>query len=1290
MTGTNSSVSFLRLREVTSMSEEIPEVADEGTDDESDDEFTLTEQQQQALALDRNVAVTAGAGTGKTTTLAERYRRMLLSDPSLDPENVLTITFTNDAANELEDRIRDTIDEELEAATPETYARWRRAQDGLEDAYIHTIHGFCSRLLREFAVEAGVHPDFDTLDETDAQRVLDAAITTVLDTVAETAEEPPFGTRDQTLGSEDPLDGTQTIVDRWGVTGETLSEDVRRLVQLYPRRRFENLLSDLFDQRPDSVDWAEDVAEMTADEYFEASLDRVEPAFTPNEAETIYDNEAVREALNEIIALADVEHGFSEADDDGQATIELVTEILTQTGAHTADGTPYDRAVLFTHLGNRVTKGSGGLYSSQTWRYEGSSSRWSKHGLEAEHDRLCAALDTLIEHLEPEQRNIDRRIDIARNEAQYTVALARVFQAVLEEYEHRKDRQNALDYSDQIQQAIEFLDDNPTACRELGEQFAYIMVDEVQDTDPRQWEIVKRLSGTETTVFDGQNALLVGDEKQSIYRFRGADVTHFRSSRRELTAANPDGLDAEQDMTTNFRTLDGPLTFINELFERLFRPAGMEIPDNGSVADVPEEEYAPFEATPQWLETGREEGTEIEGDVEYLLVPKTEDDATKLDLPDGAIADKNASSAAEREAYAVAARLSELFESERTIYDPDREEVCPVQPRHVALLFRSTTRVAAFERALEASDIPYTNLAGSGFYETPEIKPLINLLHVLNDPTADIPLYGVLRSPIFGFSDEELVELAATDEPLWVALKGVSGNLDTARQTIRSWRAAAGFDSSEQVISWSTLLSQILEDTGYLASIGADERPQQAIANVEKFRDRIRSWEEGSTLSIARLLDRIETEREADDDPGEATIPGDIDGVQLRTIHSAKGLQFPVVGVPELGREINIESNLPSGHIETIDGEPVLGLKTPDPREPFETVSSPLFDLATAHNEREERAESKRTLYVALTRTRDLLLLSGLHEADEDRESGLAAGKPPAEAKRRTDWLQPLLVEDDSLVEALSTTPSVQRSLGAADYTIHRPPDGTTWRSTTAQQRPPTDIEIDDPPSTQPNVRLTATEFRDYVYNMRHDGASKPTTPGSNDAYDIKDSDTKESTQALDPTVIGDIVHKLCELRLPQAEWPDIIRRLGPDPTVITDEIITQIEEHVNTGLAELEQIQSAHPVEQRFDELQVTARFSAGRIIGDIDHLSVTPTGYHVVDYKTSGLTGRSTETLREYYLPQLRVYACALYQADPSLDSVDLRLVFTDEGETESINLEPADIEADLDRYETILQQY
>jgi len=1269
------------------MSEETPGVAGEGTDDESDAAFTLTEQQQQALALDHNVAVTAGAGTGKTTTLAERYRRMLASDPSLDPKNVLTITFTNDAANELEDRIRDTVDEELEAATPETYARWRRAKDGLEDAYIHTIHGFCSRLLREFAVEAGVHPDFDTLDETDAQRVLDAAITTVLDAVAETTEASPFGTRDQTGGSEESLDRTQAIVDRWGVTDETLGEDVRRLAQLYPRRRFKSLLSDLFDQRPDSVDWAEDVAEMTAEEYFETSLDRVEPAFTPNEAETIYGNDAVREALDEILALADVEYGFSAADDDGQATIELITEILTQTGAHTDDGTPYDRAVLFTHLGNRVTSSSGGLYSSQTWRYEGSTSRWSKHGFEAEHDRLCAALETLIEHLEPEQRNLDRRIDIARNEAQYAVALARVFQAVLAEYEHRKDRQNALDYSDQIQQAIEFLDDNPAACRDLRDQFAYIMVDEVQDTDPRQWEIVKRLSGTDETTFDGRNAFLVGDEKQSIYRFRGADVTQFRSSRRELTAANPDGVDAQQDMTTNFRTLNGPLTFINELFERLFRPAGMEVPDDDQ--PVPDSEYAPFEAKPQWLDTGREEGTQVEGDVEYLLVPKTEEDASTLGLPDGAIAEENASSASEREADALAARLSELFASERRIYDPDRKEVCPVQPRHVALLFRSTTRVAAFERALEAFEIPYTNLAGSGFYETSEIKPLVNLLEVLNDPTGDIPLYGVLRSPLFGFPDEELVESAATDESLWVALTEASGDLATAQQTIRNWRATAGFDGSEQVISWSTLLSQILEDTGYLTSVGADERPQQAIANIDKFRDRIRSWEEGSTLSIAGLLDRIETEREADDDPGEATIPGDIDGVQFRTIHSAKGLQFPVVGVPELGRKINIESNLPSGHIESIDGEPVLGLKTPDPREPLETVSSPSLELATAHNEREERAESKRTLYVAATRTRDLLLLSGLHEADEDRASGLAAGKPPAEATHRTDWLQPLLLEDDTLLEELSTTPSVRRSLGAADYTIHRPPDGTTWRSTASQQHPPTDLEIDGPPSNEPNVRVSATDFRDYVYEMRTDGASKPTTPDSGDAYDEMDAESRKTTQSLAPRVFGDIVHKLCELRLPEEQWPETIRRLAPDPTAITDGTVAQIRAHVRAGLAEVERIQSTYPVEHRFDELQVTARFPTGRIIGDIDHLSITPTGYHVVDYKTSGLSGRSTETLAEYYLPQLRVYACALYQADPSLESVDLRVVFTDEGKTESIELEPSEIEADIEHYETLLRQ-
>ncbi|AUX09885.1 ATP-dependent helicase/nuclease subunit A [Halalkaliarchaeum desulfuricum] len=326
---------------------------------------------------------------------------------------------------------------------------------------------------------------------------------------------------------------------------------------------------------------------------------------------------------------------------------------------------------------------------------------------------------------------------------------------------------------------------------------------------------------------------------------------------------------------------------------------------------------------------------------------------------------------------------------------------------------------------------------------------------------------------------------------------------------------------------------------------------------------------------------------------------------------------------------------------------------------------------------------------LAMPYTSALLLLSGLHEANEEQESGLKAGKPPAEAKHRTDWLQPLLLADDSLLEDLSTSSSVQRSLGTADYTVHRPPAGAAWRSVTSPQRPPTDIEIDEPPSTQPKVRLTATEFRDYVYEVRHDGASKPATPDSSDADETTEAENQQTGMSLDPRVFGDIVHKLCELRLPEGDWPDTIRRLAPDPAAITDETVALIAQHVHAGLAEFEQLQSTYPVDQRFDEVQVTARFSAGRVIGDIDHLSITPTGYHVVDYKTSDLAGRAVETLTEYYLPQLRVYACALYQADPGLESVDLRLVFTDEGITERVQLGPSEIEADIDRYDSLLQQ-
>lgn len=230
----------------------------EPSDDGRDDEFELTDEQRAALDLDRNVAITAGAGTGKTTTLEERYRHILKEEPTVDPTNVVTITFTRDATAELRDGIREVIDEQLASADPDEYDRWRRAKDAVKDAYVHTIHGFCSRILREYAVEADVNPDFETLDETDAE----VLATRVAREVVMAA-----------LGEAGNPDSLSIPVERV----DAVADDVRQLARLYDRDELVSLLRGLLSERPESDAWAHSLSGKSEAEYVEEVIARASP-----------------------------------------------------------------------------------------------------------------------------------------------------------------------------------------------------------------------------------------------------------------------------------------------------------------------------------------------------------------------------------------------------------------------------------------------------------------------------------------------------------------------------------------------------------------------------------------------------------------------------------------------------------------------------------------------------------------------------------------------------------------------------------------------------------------------------------------------------------------------------------------------------------------------------------------------------------------------------------------------------------------------------------------------------
>ncbi|EMA17923.1 UvrD-helicase domain-containing protein [Haloarcula argentinensis] len=1197
-------------------------------------EIQLTAEQENALVQGRNVAITAGAGTGKTTTLTERYVTILAENPSLTPENIVTITFTRKAAAELTERVREEVYDRLEAVdSPEAYNRWRTVLDDLEDGYVHTIHAFCARLLRERAVEAPVPLGFDVLDE-------DGAATLQREVVTEFLE------RNQD------------------------DEDVALLAQLWGRDQLVDVLTGLLDERPQSEAVLDEWRGADVDDYVDICWEVVCDLDVADARQTL-SAEGLLEQLRTVAGRVDREGAI--ADKDGLRAYRTFTEVATTLPDDPEGGDSRDCQRAILELYEACEKKNGGLYSSSGY-VVGDRDDWGEYG--DVYDDLKDAIDAVIAAVEPHADAVETTPgELEANSAHYALALMRVFDDILTAYTDEKDRRDTLDFPDVIETTLQFLRTNDAVTERLREQFAAVMVDEFQDTDPRQWELVKLLTGVEEGA--ASNVFLVGDEKQSIYGFRGADVTTFGTARAELQAVNEargvdDVTDSDSESPTalelsgNFRTLDEPLSFLNELFESLFQPEG--------------DTHEPYEAPPQELTTQRDRVEDIEGltgSVEYLAVPDDADTAGELFGDDHPVAEGALDHTIEAEAQALAARLTHLFDDPPTVQDPDTGVHREAAPDDTAILLRRRTHLDRYQRALEEYDIPYTVVGGAGFYDTPEVQTLTNLLRVLGDPQDDISLYGVLRSPLFGFADGRLAPAVAKADSVWDALAETDDpQLADAFDLLTTWRTLSGCatPSEDGVLPWNRLLSRVIDDTGYLASVSADERGQQAVANVEKFRDQVRTWSENGVHTAAGLLHRIDRQAEIDPREGEADIPGDAEGVRIMTIHSAKGLEFPIVTVPDLGSDLNFGRSIDDhGYVQLVSGTdttpPVPAVGGPNPGDAFSIEKTAVHEYADRQSLPQERAESKRLLYVACTRTRDHLLLCGTHEITVDDTGIIELEDPPAfdDATRWRDWLQPSLLTEDLLRRA-SREGQARGQIGEASYTVRKPPRPVDWGPDEDIENPEPEISLPLPQTLASAKRIAATTLVTAVADAS--GESHSHTSG-------------EESAGLSPTTFGTIVHRLTELRPPRDEWPTLIRRLsrmaGEEPTE-TD--LRDAVEHAGDAVEFVDRVEANTQLQATYDEYSVVARLDDSRIVGDIDRLLVTPGSYRIIDYKTNDLSEASSAGLAEHYRPQMLAYALALFQHDRSR-SVCASLRFTDAGVEERFDWEPTEysqIESEL----------
>ena len=892
---------------------------------------------QRAAIEDRGGAllVSAAAGSGKTAVLTERAVR-LITDPEhpVDADRLLIVTFTNAAAAELRARIGQAL-LRLSVQQPHNTAL-RRQRMLLQRAPICTIDAFCLDLLHKHFQALDIPPDFAPADPGSVEVLRASALA---ETLENAYRDPDFcafadlygkGRTDQAAGN--------TILHVY---------DFLRALPDYDRRMDEYLAPWQQENGFGSTCWHDlllaEAARCAgaARELLTAALADCREDFALAQAQA---EEKGRTAASKAKAAAGVNDKFAEPLSRLENAAALLGEVERLAAA--GEWTPlYDKLTPYV-LGMEEMPGFKGMKKRLTGDH--------KAAVRTRTDEAAKLFEQITELIScsEEEAEADRREALPRLRALF--AAVRDFDA---RFSAKKKERKLLEFSDFEHQALRLLrtpEGEPTPlCQSIRQNYAAVMVDEYQDTNALQDAIYRCLASPA-----GDDLFLVGDLKQSIYRFRQADPSIFRTkldvwaplpggTARPRPAEGTPGTDALLALDANFRSAPQVVAGINFIFEQLMTPRlGDTAYGDGQrlVCGAPGE-YA--------------------GSVEAHFLP---DDT------------------AETDAAWIAQRIEELVQNGTPVRDGG--SVRPVQYEDCCILLAARGDFLAYEEALTARGIPVYADARENLMTAPHIRPLISLLKVIDNPAQDIYLAAAMLGPMFGFTDDDLVRLRACNEetqkkqqepgakhtrmslygavlqvvqsedetPFTQKVKGFYARLTELRRMARSVPA-------EQ------LLEEIFVSTGYLAALGVLENGARRREDARRF---AAFCAESGTNGISALVRAIDAAAQAGS-TGQDAVPGGARPgcVTIMTIHRSKGLQFPVVFVGDTARHFNLSDTY----------QPVLlhreygaGLRLrPEQGDLYKTAA--YTALANAHAQ-ETRSEQMRLLYVALTRAQDMLILT--------------------------------------------------------------------------------------------------------------------------------------------------------------------------------------------------------------------------------------------------------------------------------------------------------------------------
>ncbi|MCR8659213.1 helicase-exonuclease AddAB subunit AddA [Paenibacillus endoradicis] len=895
-----------------------------------------TDEQYEAIVSDgSNILVAAAAGSGKTAVLVERIIRKVASNTDVD--RLLVATFTHAAAAEMKDRLKIALEKKLEEEPDSDHLRKQLALMGKSS--ITTLHSFCMEVIRKYYSLIDLDPGFRIANETEIELIRADVMNELFEQRYSGVDEP---------GGGDFL----KLVNSYG--GEKGDDPLFQLVErLYLFSR----------SHPWPAQWLND----TLKPYLISSIDELERS---KWVQQIIDDvhlklEGAISAFEQALSLTKLPAGPFAYASTFEADITVITTLQHQLLQSPWREWPDIFAnVQFDKLAPLRGKDHDKDLQDRAKNYR-----------EQGKDTIQSIANDYF------GRSAEQFLEELHELAPLMKALIALIHDFSSAFDATKRAKGLLDFGDLEHYSLAILLDKDSnaeqlipseAAKDYQQQFDEILLDEYQDTNMVQETIVRLIANQNIG-----NRFMVGDVKQSIYRFRLAEPKLFLEKYKKYSSESASTIEGGKriDLARNFRSRSQVVDAVNEVFRAIMKEKVAEMEYDGRAELVHGATYyeAPISLDQckvqlTIIDRGERVAEEQSSEQEEQVEPSADDQLEELNV-------------AQLEARYIAQQLLKLSEDNSMVFDSKLDTYRPMKWRDTVILLRATSAWAPiFLEELQLAGIPAYSSIGSGYFDAVEVQTMLSCLQVIDNPYQDIPLAATLRSPLFSLTAEQLsgIRILSMDSNFYDAIIHAAGSEDyelDGRQKLSfflhkldQWRNLA------REGSLSDLLWLIYEETGYYDFVGGLPAGIQRQANLRALHDRARQYEATSFRGLFRFLKFIERMRANGNDLGTALAIGEQeDVVKIMTTHASKGLEFPIVFVAGLGKKFN-EQDLNASFL--YHKELGFGPKYVDATMRISYPSLPYYAIRRSMK-MELLAEEMRILYVALTRPKEKLYLLG-------------------------------------------------------------------------------------------------------------------------------------------------------------------------------------------------------------------------------------------------------------------------------------------------------------------------